>query len=322
MENGAGRPRRRDRDWHSLWVSLREMEHMTAGVAPVVIHVGAGAWAGQETGRVLTLRTGGLVHGAERSGSSPAAAVPDRTPAKGAYRRLGYRLAAAGVLGHLPGIGAELLALLPGLACRWPALLANALDVWFRQRRYAFSGTLLRRNFVCRGWACPSLSIVLTWSWSVPCGLEAGLSASFAVDVCGFVCPSWPAAVAFLSPGAPADPYWSVPCPPPSLHPPSERSSGLHPLITTSKSAESTTLITIEPRQPKRFEKNTNIDDLSKPRQLTHGLASDYSLCGAQELCRGQLSGTDALHCQSGRRSIRTAIRVRTRPWLRSLRST
>jgi hypothetical protein len=80
MERGAGGSRRRDRDWHSLWVSLREMEHMTAGVAPVVVHVGAGAWAGQETGGVLTFSTGGLVHGAERSGSSPAPAVLDRTP--------------------------------------------------------------------------------------------------------------------------------------------------------------------------------------------------------------------------------------------------
>ncbi len=134
MEKSAGDPRRGDRDRHSLRVSLREMEHVTAGVAPEVIHVGAGAWVGQETGRTLTLRTGGRVHGGQ------SVAAPARPP-----------LSMTEAPSALPGIGAQLLALLPCLACGGPALLANAFDVWFRQRRYACSGTLLRRNFVCLG---------------------------------------------------------------------------------------------------------------------------------------------------------------------------
>ena len=71
MEKSAGDPRRGDRDWHSLRVSLPEMEYVTAGVAPEVIHVGAGAWVGQETGRTLTLRTWGRVHGGQ-SVAAPA----------------------------------------------------------------------------------------------------------------------------------------------------------------------------------------------------------------------------------------------------------
>ena len=81
------------------------------------------------------------------------------------------------VLGHLPLVGSELVAV---LARRRAALLANALDVWLGQRRDALR-PLLGRQLVGLGLGLAPLSIVATWSWSVPCGLKAGRSASLGV---------------------------------------------------------------------------------------------------------------------------------------------
>ena len=65
VEKSAANLRRRDRHRDGLGMAFRDVEDMTAAVAAVVVHPGALTRRDQETGRMLTLRTGGLVHGGQ-----------------------------------------------------------------------------------------------------------------------------------------------------------------------------------------------------------------------------------------------------------------